>query len=239
MSASLNLLCPICDCQTYLYDVVDFHKSCGDITGRRTGLSGTSIYYSQCSHCHFIFAPQCYVWTQQDFAQKIYNSEYGLFDPDFLQNRPLANAHLVEKMYGNQKRAIAHLDFGGGDGVLSQTLLAAGWDSKSYDPYFNKEALPNAGSIDLITAFEVFEHSPAINELCKNLCFLLKEKGVILFSTLLSDGNVSDQERLNWWYAAPRNGHISLFSKKSLEILAVKNGLEFMSYSENLHSFYR
>jgi len=127
----------------------------------------------------------------------------------------------------------------GGEGLLSKTLKESGWDSNSYDPFFDDQIMPKTHSIDLVTAFEVFEHSSAIGDLCKILGRLLKEKGAILFSTLISDGKVSDQERLNWWYAAPRNGHISLFSKKSLELLAVKSNFRYVSYGENLHCFYK
>jgi len=239
MSLPLNSSCPICEGHTHLYDVVDFNKSCGDPTARQNGLSGLPIFYSRCSSCQFIFAPECYAWTKEDFAQKVYNANYGLFDPDFVRIRPLANADLVERLYGNQKMTIKHLDFGGGEGLLSKTLKESGWDSNSYDPFFDDQIMPKTHSIDLVTAFEVFEHSSAIGDLCKILGRLLKEKGAILFSTLISDGKVSDQERLNWWYAAPRNGHISLFSKKSLELLAVKSNFRYVSYGENLHCFYK
>jgi hypothetical protein len=40
----------------------------------------------------------------------------------------------------------------------------------------------------------------------------------VLFSTLLSDGEIVRGRPLRWWYAAPRNGHISLFSAQSLRL---------------------
>jgi len=82
--------CPICAGPVRLYDVVDFNKSCVDLTARRSGLSGTPIYYHQCTHCHFIFAPECYAWTKKEFAEKIYNADYVLFDPEFVSERPLS-----------------------------------------------------------------------------------------------------------------------------------------------------
>jgi hypothetical protein len=71
-----------------------------------------------------------------------------------------------------------------------------------------------------------------------NLCYLLIPGGLVLFSTLLSDGNIHSNQKINWWYASPRNGHISLFSKKSLDILAKKNGFNFVSFSIGFHVFF-
>ena len=239
MSALEFASCPICSEAARLYDVVDFNKSCVDPSARQSGLSGIPIYYHQCENCHFLFSQECYAWSREEFAKNVYNSDYILFDPDFASSRPLANAQLVEQMYGNQKSGITHLDFGGGVGILSKSLRDLGWTTSSYDPYFHDQTLPKNTSVDLITAFEVFEHSNTISDLCKTLSALLKPKGAILFSTLLSDGKVLDGERLSWWYAAPRNGHISLFSKKSLELLAIKFDFKFVTYNENFHCFYR
>ena len=72
------------------------------------------------------------------------------------------------------------------------------------------------GSFDLVTAFEVFEHVPDIDILFTDLQSLVKAEGLILFSTLLSDGEIGRDRPLSWWYASPRNGHISLFSAQSL-----------------------
>jgi hypothetical protein len=45
--------------------------------------------------------------------------------------------------------------------------------------------------------------------------------------------------RLIWWYAAPRNGHISLFSRESLARLGAKQGLNFGSLIPDPHVFWR
>jgi len=66
---------------------------------------------------------------------------------------------------------------------------------------------------------------------------LMDEECLVLFSTRARDGSILPSGRDNWWYAAPRNGHISLFSTKSL-LLADKYGLGFRSFSETTHCFY-
>ena len=67
---------------------------------------------------------------------------------------------------------------------------------------------------------------------------LLAENGLILFSTLLQPADI-DQQGLNWWYAGPRNGHVSLFSRASLGRLVDPFGLKLGSFNDNLHVLYR
>jgi len=62
---------------------------------------------------------------------------------------------------------------------------------------------------------------------------------MVMIGTGIHDGAVSDETRLNWWYAAPRNGHISLYSRKSLEVLAAKFGLTYVSFSMGTHLLVR
>ena len=90
----------------------------------------------------------------------------------------------------------------------------------------------------MITAFEVFEHVPDVRKLMLDLRLLLSENGIILFSTLLSDENIFVNKRIDWWYASPRNGHISLFSRNSLLVLAKNSGLNFGGFSVGFHVFY-
>jgi cyclopropane fatty-acyl-phospholipid synthase-like methyltransferase len=95
------------------------------------------------------------------------------------------------------------------------------------------------GKFNLVTSFEVFEHVPDVVSLISTLAQLLADDGMVLFSTLLSDGNLTRNQRVQWWYASPRNGHISLFSRRSLALLGEKQGFELVSFSPNLHAFWR
>jgi len=231
-----NHPCPVCDSRTDFFDVVDFNKSCGDSTARSTGLSGTPIYYSKCSVCGFLFAPEIHAWSESEFQEKIYNEDYVKFDGDYLEKRPVDNVALVEQLFGKQKDKIRHLDYGGGNGLLSRLLIENGWNSNSFDPFPNSGVnLELLGKFNLITAFEVFEHVSNIHRMMENLRLSLAPGGVIALSTLLTDGQVDDKERLCWWYAAPRNGHISLFSMRSLNLLASMHGLTVQHLNQNLH----
>jgi hypothetical protein len=231
--------CPICDGRATLYDVVDFNKSCEEFRGKFLPLSGDPIYYVQCECCQFTFAPAMYQWSNLMFAKKIYNENYIEIDPDYLVNRPMANAELIEEIFGLSKKQVRHLDYGGGNGVLSNELSLKHWNSITYDLFDGKNnSIDELGKFNLITAFEVFEHVSDVNDLLKNITELMGESCLVLFSTLLLDGNVNKNERLNWWYASPRNGHISLFSAKSLSILGEKNNLKFLSFGANFHCYF-
>ena len=232
--------CPICNGQVVLLDVVDFNKSCEENRGKFLPLSGIPIYYTQCSNCFFTFAPEFAKWSENDFLEKIYNDEYIGIDPDYLEARPQANFGVLQQTFGESKKIIRHLDYGGGNGLLTQRLQQDGWDSKTYDPFpTSSTRLKDLGKFNLITAFEVFEHVPDVNVLIKNLTEVMSNDCLILFSTLVLDGSIKTNSRITWWYASPRNGHISLFSTKSLGILGSKYKLNFGSFNSGFHCFYK
>ncbi len=220
--------------------MVDFNKSCEESRGKFLPLSGIPVYYCLCENCGFCFAPDICEWQLDEFARKIYNSEYAEVDPDYLEARPRANAQYLVNLFGDDLPTVRHLDYGGGNGLLSELLFQTGWRSFSYDPFVNEDVcLADLGKFELITAYEVFEHVPNADRLATELASLLAPDGLILFSTLLSDGNLGAKTRLTWWYASPRNGHISLFSQNSLKLLGAKQEFNFASFSDGFHAYWR
>lgn len=229
-------VCPVCSSDCAWLPDVDFNKSCA---GEVFGKSGVDISYAICNSCGFCFAPEICSWALPQFEEKIYNTDYILVDPDYAEIRPAANAASLKSTFGALERSVRHLDYGGGNGRLSQLLRESDWQSQSYDPFVHKGVSMQAlGQFDFITAFEVFEHVPDVSVLMSNLKTLLAPGGVILFSTLLTDGNIHVDQPLTWWYAAPRNGHISLFSNRSLQILAQRYGFGFGSFSAGTHALF-
>lgn len=236
----LHQACPVCDGPSLPLDVVDFNKSCEELHGKYLPIVGFPVYYALCSECGFCFAPEFSEWTLEDFASKIYNSDYAQVDPDYDNARPRQNAKNLTEWLGDYGQGIRHVDYGGGNGLLSQLLRDLGWRSISYDPFVHGQLRPKElGQFELVTAFEVFEHVPDVQKLASELSSLLAEDGIILFSTLLSDGNLGPHQRLSWWYASPRNGHISLFSRDSLAILGAGHGLSFGSLSQSFHAYWK
>lgn len=228
--------CPICEGKAPLHDVVDFAKSCDETNGNYLPIEGHPIYYRLCDSCGHCFAPVMCQFTPDEFSALVYNDDYVKVDPDYVEARPKGNAAMLKRFFG-QFRDKRHLDYGGGWGLLSELMAKDGWDSTSYDPFVPGEK--PEGRYNLITAFEVFEHATDPKQLVSTLSDLLHEDGLILFSTLVSNGAISKNRRLTWWYASPRNGHINLFSKESLAELAAAYKFNLTSFSDGMHAFYR
>lgn len=230
------IYCKICGDICNPYDVVDFNRSCEEPKGKFLPLSGIPVYYFKCKNCGFLFAPVFDSWPQEKFKEKIYNDKYIDVDPDYIELRPKSNARYIEQLFGYFKNSIRHIDYGGGNGLLSSTLNALGWKSSSYDPLVDTGIdIKLLGKFQFVTAFEVFEHSPDPKKLMDDLELLIAEDGLILFTTVTSDGFIAENTRLNWWYASPRNGHISLYSHHSLSILFNRRGFNVADSSNLTH----
>jgi len=213
---NLKETCKICGAASPLFDVVDFSKSCQELESKFFARSGIPIYYNFCPNCGFLFTRAFDSWTNEDFLDTIYNSDYSLVDPDFSDTRPIANAKLVIRMLNKADKSLSILDFGGGNGRFRDAMREGGFENTySYDPYQAESHWPHA-TYDLITAFEVIEHAVSPMETLRTMSSLLKPQGIVLFSTLLQPKEIHSI-RLNWWYVAPRNGHLSLFSAVALE----------------------
>ena len=231
--------CPVCGGTGGLLDVLDFNKVCGEPGAHFQGLSGTPVYYALCERCGFCFAPSIAQWDADKFGALIYNQDYVHIDPECVDVRPRGFAQSLDQMFGQRRGTFTHLDYGGGNGTLSRLLREAGWRSTSYDPFHDTDVrLEELGTFDFVTAFEVFEHVPDPHALLKTVRRLLAPNGVVYFSTQLSDGHIQAGQRLNWWYAAPRNGHISLFSKASLQHLASAYGFNLASNWACYHALF-
>lgn len=232
--------CPVCEATARLLDSLDFNKSCEEPRGKLLPRSGIPVDYHLCERCGFCFAPQFREWDRAQFERRIYNDSYVQVDPDYLDARPRSNAAALKSLIGDHGKMIRHLDYGGGAGLLSRLLQEAQWQSTSYDPFSGEHAdAESLGTFDLVTAFEVFEHVSDVQGLMSCLASRLEQPGLVLFSTLLSDGHVEPDKPLDWWYAAPRNGHVSLFSRRSLAVLGSTHGLSFGSLTDNFHAYWK
>lgn len=234
--------CKCCGEVSHLCGVVDFSRSCADpAAGRKVEpCSGVPIYYYGCDRCGFVFTRAFDSWTPEDFAQHIYNAAYERHDPDYKGARPISNANLIAGSFPE----MAHgkmLDFGSGLGLLEHELRARGFSRvTSYDPYAADE---NASALSekyqTVVAFEVFEHHPDPHALMDMMVQFLEEDGAVLFSTLIIPDDVVETGIDKWWYCAPRNGHISFFTSRSIATIAARHGLKAGSFNDGTHFFYR
>ena len=155
--------------------------------------------------------------------------------------RPLQNANFISSFLLGCRNKIIGVDWGGGNGRTSGYLREKGWNYDSIDPYGETSVTKqNLGCYNFCSAFEVFEHLPnpiqTLNEICEKCS---KEKLLILIGTGSHDLVVNDQTRLSWWYAAPRNGHVSLFSKTTFKVIGNLLGMSYISFSSGTHILFR
>jgi 2-polyprenyl-6-hydroxyphenyl methylase/3-demethylubiquinone-9 3-methyltransferase len=229
--------CKICRGASALFDVVDFAKCC-DPAPYPAGLEGVPVYYRRCNECGFIFTEFFDDFAPQQWSAHLYNDDYyRKVDPAYADQRPASNARGVDQLLRRHRADTIGLDYGGGSGRTCQRLRELGYAFDTFDPFGERSLTPEyAGRYNFCTAFEVAEHTPDPRGFVDAIVTLAsKERLGILVGTQLHDGIVSDASRLSWWYAAPRNGHISIYSRRSMEILARQFGLDYTRLSARTH----
>ena len=94
------------------------------------------------------------------------------------------------------------------------------------------------GKFDLVICFETLEHVPNPVATIAEIAAFVAEPGAVIYSTLTPPPNI-ERQGCRWWYVGPRNGHISIFTKKSLAIAWQRHGLLTTSFNEGLHLSFR
>lgn len=230
-------MCKICAKPTELFDVLDFAKTC-NANVYLDGLRGIPVFYHRCMSCGFIFTSFFDNFNPTQWMGLLYNAEYyARVDPDYAVVRPRGNAMVIDGLLCGRKAEVIGLDYGGGNGQTATLLRNMGYRYDTHDPFGLSALTPDlAGRYNFCSAFEVAEHTPdPLGFVGDMVRMCSKDKMAILIGTHTHNGNVSDASRLGWWYAAPRNGHISLYSKQSLLKLAGQFGLHCISFSESTH----
>ena len=225
--------CKCCGGRTRAFASLDFSRSCEDPVLPPFPPSGEMVPYVRCETCGFIFTSYFDAWTAEQMAERIYNADYHLADPDFAAKRPIGFAHFLMAMLASLRSSVSALDYGGGEGSMARTMRGNGFDFDAYDPFFSDQPAPSR-RFDLVTSFEVVEHSPDPAGIFETMLSYLKSDGAILFSTALQPRYVTSA----WSYIAPRNGHISIHTVLSLRSLASRFGMRFCSINHT-HLLFR
>ena len=226
--------CKCCGGTTRLFGSIDASRSGQERYGPVFPASGELITYWRCLGCEFIFTDDFDSLSSAELGERIYNDDYIRADPDFAANRPNYFSGFLDELLAPLKHRIEAIDFGGGRGVLANLAREKGFDCyDSYDPYFGDQSRP-VRQYDLVTAFEVVEHSRDPLGTFREMRSLLKPSGAVLFSTSIQPKGVDP----GWWYIAPRNGHVSIHSDRSLRTLANRLGMHCLSILDYLHLLY-
>jgi SAM-dependent methyltransferase len=222
--------CKICGASAFLFDVVDFNKHCSE-NPYTFGLAGVPVYYYCCSACGLIYTTYFDKWSDDQFANFVYNADYIKVDSDYIEKRPTETANRLAPYFLTQPE-LTILDYGSGSGLFAERLREHGVsDVESYDPFASPERPTR--KFDIITCIEVIEHSPFPLATLADMMSYLNGTGVILLGTALQPDDIA-RTRAGWWYIGPRNGHVTIFNEVSLTQLAEKCGMVFYP-GEGLH----
>ena len=197
-------------------------------------LNKYEIQYFHCPECGFTQTEEPY-WLEEAYSDAISVSDTGVM----IRNSTLSRSSKVILSLISDKNG-KFLDFGGGYGIFTRMMRDYGFDFYWYDKFAsNLVARGFEGTIDgdlkyeVVTSFENFEH--LLNPL-EDIEKMLSLSDTVLFSTELMPTELPEPKK--WWYYCLEHGqHISIFSRKSLEYIAEKNGFNFISNGSNLHLF--
>ena len=146
---------------------------------------------------------------------------------------------MVKQLWGPHKAQTRVLDYGGGNDAFCAALRADGFPvAVSYDPMVPAHARRPQGKFEVVTCFETLEHLPDPVGGIALLAECVAEPGLAHISTFAQPADFPTIG-VNWWYVAPRNGHISIFSRKALALAFGRHGYKTVSLSDNLHFAFR
>jgi hypothetical protein len=228
--------CKVCDAQAEPFDVVDFMKTCDPGLYPRP-LSGVPVYYHRCRRCGLVFTGFFDRFSAEDWREHVYNAGYVEVDPAYVEERPRQDAARLDAYLCERKHELIGLDYGGGSGIAARLLRELGYRYDAWDPFGVQSLTPELqGRHNFCSSFEVAEHSTDPRGMFSGILGMLAPGRVMIFvGTQVHDGLVDDARRLSWWYAAPRNGHVTLHSRRSLGLLAQLNQLDFHSFTRSTH----
>lgn len=233
--------CKVCAARAPHLASLDFNKTCGDAASYFGTASSIEVPYFKCSNCDFIFTDFFDAFSGELWSNEVYNADYYNFvDPDYESLRPMNNARFVTSLLEAHDRHAIGIDYGAGNGALCMKLRATGYTFDAYDPFGTTSIVPeNRKKYNICTAFEVIEHSPAPEKFFEEILGLCSSSRLLIFvgTSVHSKDDIKNGLH-HWWYAAPRNGHISLYSQKAFHILSSRFGLEYYQLSGTSHIFY-
>lgn len=194
------------------------------------------VRYFQCRECGFVQTERPH-WLARAYSSAITKQDLGMVARNLeFADRTETVVRLCQDPDGS------FLDFGGGYGLLVRLLRDRGLDFALHDPLCTNlfagpaviESLSDT-RFEMITAFELLEHLehpvPTMRE-------LFDHTDTVLVSTVLLPEPAPSPG--TWFYFGTEHGqHISLFSDRSLRVLAELLGTELHSNGRNLHMFTR
>jgi SAM-dependent methyltransferase len=216
--------CKICGSKTK----VAFALPKSKLTGHDIPDAENDCPYYECEVCHFLFAT---IHDRKDHGDLYDESYWDTQDPDWSGRvgQTLRLVMMANKILGLDPWKLKVLDFGCGMGAFIEAgrnhLQMEVWGTDIVKPKHGIEWFvpsPPDEMYDVVVSCEVIEHLPFPFETMTKIKGYLKPGGVFAFQTAYYDPGACDR---NWWYLGPANGHISLYSKDSFDVLAERLGV--------------
>jgi len=230
--------CKVCGSPAPWLGAVDFSKWCSR-DWRKTPATGVGVDYYRCNSCGLLFSPSFDRFSPEEWKRYIYNAEYLQIDPDYAGERGHSYGNLFAKAFPDGPQ-LHTIDYGGGQGSLGAALRGLNWQNvTTYDPFVPEFSQRPANKADLVIALEVLEHAHNPAATFDEMASLRNDDGLILATTLFLPP-VTNSSLLEWWYVAPRNGHVTIHTEKSLRLLASRANLRMCSNpTASVHYFWR
>jgi SAM-dependent methyltransferase len=208
---------------------IAFRIPSAKLTGQPIPDAADDCAYFECSKCQFLFTD---IHDADDHAG-LYDDKYWEGqDPDWSGrvNQTLRLVLLANTLINKPPWELKILDFGCGMGTFvsaaREQLQMQTWGTDIIMPKFGREwFLPRVQRerFDIIVACEVVEHLPHPLTSMKEVRGYLDRGGVFAFQTAYYDPKTCGRD---WWYIGPANGHVSLYSARSFEIIAGTLGVK-------------
>lgn len=215
MVGSIN--CPICG-----HDGTQIFQN--------TILCKYEVSYYQCPHCKLIYTEAPY-WLEEAYQDAIVGTDTGLMQRN-ISFCVTVNTLLRKFFTGGQ----SFLDYGGGYGIFVRMMRDVGhrfqWMDKYSENLVAKGFEYQGEPVDLVTAFELFEHFDKPIQEIENLLGYSRN---ILVSTTVYEEEQGYPDK-SWWYYAPHAGqHIVFYHRRTFEYLAGKYQLNYYQINNTLH----
>lgn len=195
--------------------------------------------YRYCATCDYIFAEDPH-WLEEAYTDAIVKT-----DTDIAVRNVLTALRLAAILYfalddhgkGN------YADVAGGYGLLTRLMRDLGFNYFWTDPYAKNlfargfEYSPSNGNCSAISAVEVLEHTVDPLDFLKSSLSAHGAETILFTTMLFPDGTPPAADE--WDYYALESGqHIAFFSRKGLETLGQRLGMEYYQLGR-IHLFTR
>jgi len=201
--------------------------------GRAVVLGKYDVQYFRCTRCGLVTTEFPY-WLSEAYRDAIAEIDIGVL------RRNLRAARAIQvfiRMFSEP--AGRFVDYGGGYGVLTRLMRDAGYDFFRFDTHCINlfaagfDIVRDDEEFTLLTAIEVFEHFvDPVSEMER----ISRLGRTVLFTTELVPEDNPPLPGAWWYYGLSSGQHVTLYTRRSLELLAGKFGLRYYS-AAGLHVF--